>query len=201
MEQLPAKCRKVTPFTYWVTAPIHSYFSKERNSLRIKFNLGLESVIKQQQPNMRVVKLKEFWDSKDSNLVINDRITEMGMIAYWKAIDASFKFNSLRHEQFVARNTSGKQCSQLEMKDMPKERHVMDAPQSMVANKNSERHFRYDPLPDFFARHRNYEGIRMESREDLRRREERFSFRDDRIGHHSHNNRFLLPRVRSNNRF
>ena len=54
LKDLPQKSsRGLDPFFYWVTAPIHSYFSKERNQLRIKFNLSLESVI-QTFDNMRV---------------------------------------------------------------------------------------------------------------------------------------------------
>ena len=88
IHQLPIKSRKVIPFLYWVTAPIHSYFSKERNNLRIKFNLSLESVIREQS-NMRVVKMKDYWDTKDSKLVINDRMTEVGLSAYWLAVEAN----------------------------------------------------------------------------------------------------------------
>ena len=55
--------------------------------MRIKLNLSMESIV-WQKPNMRVIKLKDAWDSKDSHLVVNDRITEVGMIAYWKAVDA-----------------------------------------------------------------------------------------------------------------
>ena len=61
---------------------------------------------------MRVIKLKEFWDTKDSHLVINDRITEMGMIAYYKVIDASFKYNVIRHEQFMAKKLVSKAVDQ-----------------------------------------------------------------------------------------
>ena len=107
VQQIPMKSRKVMPFVYWLTAPIHSYFSKERNSLRLKFNLSLESVVKQ-ETNMRVIKLKEFWDSKDSQLVINDRITEVGMAAYWNAMDASVKFNILHREQYVTKQLVSK---------------------------------------------------------------------------------------------
>ena len=102
IQQLPKKSRKVIPFLYWVTAPIHHYFSKDRNNLRIKFNLSLESVIREQS-NMRVVKMKEFWDTKDSKLVINDRMTEVGLSAYWLAVDATFKYNSIRRDVFVKR--------------------------------------------------------------------------------------------------
>ena len=48
LSQLPLKSRKVIPFFYWVTAPNHTHFSKERNALHTKFNLSLESVIRAQ---------------------------------------------------------------------------------------------------------------------------------------------------------
>ena len=44
--QLPAKSVKENqPFFYWVAAPTHNYISRERNALRVKFNLSLESGI------------------------------------------------------------------------------------------------------------------------------------------------------------
>ena len=113
LNQVPEKCKKVIPFFYWVTAPTHSYFSKDRNPLRIKFNLSLESVIRTQK-NMRIVKIKEGWDSHDSHLVINDRMTESGVFAYWNAIDATFRFNSSRCDVFLA-----KQIAQRDHKDSP----------------------------------------------------------------------------------
>ena len=75
--QLPAKCKKssLLPFFYWVAAPTHSYMSKERNNLHIKFNLALDSVLKLYD-SMRIIRLKEHWDTKDSNLVVNDRFTD-----------------------------------------------------------------------------------------------------------------------------
>ena len=45
--QLPQKCKKIQPFFYWVNTPTHSFFSKERNHLWMKFNLSLDSVIRQ----------------------------------------------------------------------------------------------------------------------------------------------------------
>ena len=103
LNQLPSKCKKANPFLYWVTAPIHSYFLKDTNNLRIKFNLSLESVIRT-YPNMRVVKIKEAWNPKDSRLVIHDRLTESGFSSYWNTIDATFKYNVTRREVFLAKS-------------------------------------------------------------------------------------------------
>ena len=58
LEQLPVKSSKIVPFIYWVAAPNHSFFSKQTNNLRTKFNLSLESVIRSYS-NMRVIKIKE----------------------------------------------------------------------------------------------------------------------------------------------
>ena len=102
LQQLPVKCKKTEVFFYWVSAPLHSFFSKERNDLRTRFNLALDSVIKTQK-NMRIIKLKDWWNSKDSSLVIHDRITETGMGAYWKAVDASFHFNDDQRQTFLAK--------------------------------------------------------------------------------------------------
>ena len=61
-DQLPSKC-KADPFFYWITAPTHQSFSRELNQLRIKYNLSLESVIRERK-NMRVAKIKDIWDTK-----------------------------------------------------------------------------------------------------------------------------------------
>ena len=177
--QLPTKGKKVTPFIYWVTAPIHSYFSKERNNLRIKFNLSLESVIRQQE-NMRVIKMKQFWESKDSHLVINDRMTESGLTAYWMAVDATFKYNSQRHEAYVAKKLLSKQQSPTDTA-RPSSASMGSAPK--FRNDSSPEWFRVseDPMRGFFRRHRP--DYHMGSREDSHRRREV-------------KNRFMLPRIR-----
>ena len=142
--QLPGKC-KTKAFLYWVTAPTHHYFSKERNNKCIKFILSLEAVVRQQEC-MRVIKLKQFWDTKDSLLVINDRVTEVGMVAYWNAVDASFRYNVTRHEQAVAKAAAN---------------FIGDHPISQpsdsshsVAVPQSQSHPRPDPMFSFFDRHR-----------------------------------------------
>ena len=147
----------------------------------------MESVIKQESSLMRVIKLKEHWDSKDSLLVINDRITEMGMIAYWKAIDASFKFNSNRHEIYAA-------------KAILSSAHAGKDEENQSSRKGRESPDRNgsDLMKDFFHRHRN-EGREMTVREDqcrvqntsFRRLEAWENWREPR-----QYNRFMLPRPR-----
>ena len=91
-------------FIYWSIAPTHYYFAKECNELRAKFNLVLQSVV-HQYDNMRVIKMKDYWKADNPNLVnkVNGKITDEGMHAYWKAVDAAFKFNYHKREHFLAK--------------------------------------------------------------------------------------------------
>ena len=91
---------------------------------------------------MRVMRLKDYWNTKDSLLVINDRITEMGMIIYYNVIDASFKYNSERREVFVAKQLVARHP------DRPEQHDCDVAP---------------DPMRWFFDRHRldNVESHRV----------------------------------------
>ena len=50
--------------------------------------------------HMRVLKIKD-WDRRDDNLVLNNRLTKQGLNNYWKAVDASFKFNMIKHDEFI----------------------------------------------------------------------------------------------------
>ena len=167
-------------FFYWVHAPTHSFFSKDRNNLRIKFNLSLESVIKA-QPNMRVIKLKDHWNSKDSTLVVNDHITEMGMSAYWAAIDATFQFNESKRELFLAKKLS-----------IPKGPATSDGKThckghgDISPRRDTTHNSGADLMEEFFARNRNYEGHRMDDREDQLRRPS--------FDRRHRNDRFLLLR-------
>ena len=167
-DQVPPKSKKITPFIYWVTAPVHAYFSKEGNNLRIKFNLSLDSVIKGRE-DMCVMRSKDYWNTKDSLLVINDRITEMGIIAYYNVIDASFKYNSERCEVFVAKQLAA--------------RHP-DRPEQC------DRDVAPDPMRRFFDRHRldNVESHRV-ALEDL----PRIQTEDQRFRRGSPGNRDFRP--------
>ena len=168
---LPAKCKTV-PFFYWVAAPTHAYFSKDRNRLRVKFNLGLESVMRSKNyDNMRVIKIKEVWNTRDSSLVINDRMTEHGLSVYWRAVDATFQYNETRREIFVAKKVS----------TVP-----VEPPQKKVVDLSHDK----DPMRSFFRRNQDREYVehRRDAREDRRDNGRRFD-------------RFLLPRARTNFRY
>ena len=182
LSQIPLKSKKILPFVYWVTAPIHSYFSKQRNNLRIKFNLSLESVVHQQE-NMRVIKMKD-WEMKDSMLVINDRITEFGMTSYWLAVDSTFRYNCNRRENFLASKKSPSQSA------VPSQNDNKAGPSQTDRSSQQSYDYSKDPMRSFFRRHRNsYEGDHMDPREDHRRS----SYRS---AHPEPCNCFILPRPR-----
>ena len=87
---LPMKSkRQYEPCMYWCTVPVHSEFNTRRNEIRKKFNLCLESICKGKQ-DVYVIKMKERWSFEDKALVMNDKITELGMDAYWDSVDCAF---------------------------------------------------------------------------------------------------------------
>ena len=101
--QLPAKCRgENTPQIYWLLLPNHRNFDHETNKNRSKFNLCLESIVKQFS-NMRVIKLKNGWNAYDNISVINNRFTAEGCTSYWQAIDATLQFNIQKRKEYLAR--------------------------------------------------------------------------------------------------
>ena len=190
LDQVPPRCKKVVPFFYWVTAPTHSYFSKERNAVWVKFNLSLESVIRTHgRDSMRMVKFKEHWDTKDSLLVVNDRMTETGLSAYWRAIDTTFKFNSSCREAFVAKKGSLLNPVDLTDTNLPEQDpRSGENPGTTVTSYHKEwrgnlLHKQNDPIQSFFRRHRDHGEHRVDAREDLHFHKHR---RDD---------RFLLPQL------
>ena len=101
---LPPKARpeKYSPCVYWVLLPLHAGFSYLRNEARKNYNSTVETTVKTVK-FMRVVKLKDNWTFKDESLVKQGKITEVGLYAYWDAIDAAFKFNASKHDTFTAR--------------------------------------------------------------------------------------------------
>ena len=52
---------------------------------------------------MRLIKIKEFWDRADNELVMNNSFTKSGLATYWRALDASFKFNVLKRRDYLIR--------------------------------------------------------------------------------------------------
>ena len=88
--KLPTKCKKEDyPFFYWIALPHHKNFN---NNIRSKFNSTLDTIVKLYS-EMRIALIKEHWDFDDDNLVSRNNLTRRGTYQYWKAIDASLKFN------------------------------------------------------------------------------------------------------------
>ena len=148
----------------------------------MKFNLCLESVIRT-EPQMRVMKLKQFWDPKNPELVLNDKITEVGMTAYWYALDTTFRYNEKRRDIYLAK--------QLCQKDQ-KEREAMEKPKR-------DDLCQPDDMNQFFKCHRHVE-CRRDTCEDLssgRHVESRMVSREDTAFNNWNRSggRFLLPRL------
>ena len=81
----PAKPKKESaPIIYWVALPKHRNFMN--NDIRVRFNLCLESIVKQKR-NMHMMKLKEVWDEEEDLLVHanSGQITSYGVKKYWRA--------------------------------------------------------------------------------------------------------------------
>ena len=103
-EQLPVKARtaEITQQVYWMLSVTHMNFDAKDKQARDHFNLCPKSVVKT-YTNMRTMKMKENWSFNDSTLVTNNHITSAGYNQYWKAIDASFKFNVQKRQEFLVR--------------------------------------------------------------------------------------------------
>ena len=87
---------------YWIETAGHKNFSFEDDQLRSVFVNCMDSLIKEFD-NMRLLKIKEFWDKADDDLVFSNNLTKQGIWMYWKAMDASFKFNVLKRRDFLIR--------------------------------------------------------------------------------------------------
>ena len=176
-DQVPKKSKgDGQPLFYWMAAPTHTCFSRERYALHVKFNLSLDSVIRANPSNMRVIKMKEGWNPKDSFLVVNDRMTDAGLSAYWDAVDASLKFNSHRRDLFMA-----KKLVQSCAKDA--QPSASSSSETSHAEEKNRHHWEYDPMHSFFRRHgSHYAGRHRGDREDF--------------GRNQQGDRFILPPFR-----
>ena len=124
---------------------------------------------------MRVVKIKNGWNTSDSMLVINNRMMEMGLSAYWDAVDTTFAFNSKRREVFLAKKAV-QDNSCVDGKPMAK---YNSAPMGA------------DPMPDFFRRKRIIdEECQRDAQEDRHCHDSRCGWDSGRSDH----SRFWLPR-------
>ena len=81
---------------YWDAPAHHKMFLN--NNLRLKFTLCLESILRK-QTSCRLIRIKEIWKFDNEELVNNNEMTPIGIETYWRAVDASIKFNLLKREQ------------------------------------------------------------------------------------------------------
>ena len=178
-KQLPdkAKCEE-EPCIYWVAAPLHKYFSHDRNEIRKAFNFALTSSLK--ETDMRVIKLKKHWEFENRSLVAGDRMTEQGMYQYWEAIDAAFQFNVGKHEFYLAK----RHCTQkvVTTNDSCKEDTVNKNArgEKEYSREDSKNQRSVDDMHLFFRRHKNNDRFHWN--------------RQQRNSSHAPNGRFILPK-------
>ena len=105
-EYLPDKAKNKSPMIYWVQLPNNKCFTDDVYDSQLKFNLTLESIIKQKS-NMRILHIKESWDANDKELITaTQKISETGLGKYWTGIDAAFRFNMQKRTEFLAREVA-----------------------------------------------------------------------------------------------
>ena len=142
-EKLPVKAKKDhEPCIYWAMAPTHQNFNARCNIIRKKYNSCLETLFKG-NTLIRILKLRDHWNPSDSSMVINDTITKHGLNEYWESVEASFMFNSRKHELFLAKRLLASQPKA----DTGKESCVEDGRQS------TSRTSHLDEIQRFFKRH------------------------------------------------
>ena len=83
---------------YWVLCALHKNWYDI--DMHLKNNLAIESNCKVRN-NMRMIKIKNDWDTQDSNLVVNGRFTSAGNHAFWRTIDSAIAFNIHKREEYV----------------------------------------------------------------------------------------------------
>ena len=92
---------------YWFEPASHMNFSLDAECIRSTLVAVIDSVLKEFD-NMKLIKIKEFWNRSDNELVMNNGFMKLGLPTYWRALDASFKFNILKRRDYLIR-TSFKQ--------------------------------------------------------------------------------------------
>ena len=88
---------------YWVAAVQHQLFEDIDKHAREKFNVCLEMVAKLYDNNTRVIKIRNGWNNKSSDMITYNRLSAQGVNTYWKAIDKSVQFNIEKRLEFLAR--------------------------------------------------------------------------------------------------
>ena len=120
--------------------------------------------------NMRVLKLRDFWDKTDDTLVYNDKLTKAGISAYWRSLDASFQFNVHKRGDFLIRS----KFRSLKVKGSEELR-------SNQLKKTDKEDLEDDGVPRFFAKYK----------QRVDRDSDRFHWHRSQV-----NNRFMLPRLK-----
>ena len=54
--------------------------------------------------DMRVLRIRDYWDRNDDNLVYNNQMSKVGVFTYWKVMDASFQYNIKKRNEFLIRS-------------------------------------------------------------------------------------------------
>ena len=111
-ELLPANAvEEASPMVYWVALPSHKLFCEKERVARIK------------SLNMKVIKLKEIWSYDDMSLINPaGKISKLGLLAYWKAIDAAPKFNIAKREIFLAKEILRKSNALYPVRQIPEQK-------------------------------------------------------------------------------
>ena len=93
-EYLPKKSQKPgNPSFLWIHPPTHDSIQSKENRLRIHFVKALNSVASLHE-NTYALGFKKIWNPSDPSLYNRDerQFTADGLITYWKAVDATFKY-------------------------------------------------------------------------------------------------------------
>ena len=143
---LPPKLQLVQLQVYWVSCPLH--VSKNDRVLRVKWNLVMESTLKQYQ-RMHMIKLKNIWDDVDSTLVVKNNFTCDGLDRYWSAVDAAVEFNVHKHRDFLVVDDYNKLMATRKPKGRPNK--WARAPKRRVEDKE-EQQLVVDEIQKFFIK-------------------------------------------------
>ena len=152
--QLPVKARLPEKTqVYWVEAAMHENFDYVNQQARETFNNCLEANSKLHE-TMRILKIRDFWDWKDDSLVLNNRFSKAGYTAYWRSLDASFKFNAKKRVEFLVRSHFRDLKSRGDFNDSAK-KHCREDSRNFGQEKNTDREETLeDEMIGFFRRRR-----------------------------------------------
>ena len=176
---MPSKAiNEYNPLVYWIATPLHKNFCFDRNALKVKFNLCLESITKVYS-KMRVAKLKDKWNDSDGKLVMNNHLMADGAQMYWHAIDVAFAFNIAKRNDFLIRFAFDKLNRRKTGQKQGKKRNFRAVTQQSRVDRMN------DDIQHFFERRRvnssNQSRELVPEEADTENRRQR-------------NNRFILPK-------